>query len=99
MRTIKCDKCGYCYSVDDFEEHRADKVEINKVKVSFIICSGQNERVEKSVNMNLCKSCRSDLPSLYEDLSDTVIHKILSWLNEGGSRLICCHYLKITKAQ
>lgn len=83
MKTIKCDRCGYCYSVDDFEEHRADKIEINKVKVSFIICSGKNEREEKSLNMDLCKSCRSDLPFLYEDVSGMVTLKILSWLNEG----------------
>ena len=81
MRTIKCDKCGYSYTEDDLENRRLDIIEIDKVNIDFIVASGQFEREENQIQIDLCKACRSNLPYLYKEITDIVTNKITEWLN------------------
>jgi hypothetical protein len=81
MRIIKCDRCGYNYTDDDLENRRSEIIEVDKVGICFIIASGQHEREENQIQIDLCKACRSNLPYLYKEITDIVTNKITEWLN------------------
>ena len=81
MRIIKCDRCGYNYTEDDLENRRSEIMEVDKVGICFIIASGQYEREENQIQIDLCKACRSNLPYLYTEITDIVTNKITEWLN------------------
>lgn len=81
MRIIKCDRCGYSYTEDDLKNHKSDIIEIDNVGIYFVIGSGTHEREENQLRVDLCKVCRSNLPSLYEEITDIVTSKITEWIN------------------
>lgn len=81
MRTVKCDKCGYSYTEDDLKNRKSEITEIDNVSVYFVIGSGQYEREENQIHVDLCKTCRSNLPSLYKEIKDIVTNKMTEWIN------------------
>lgn len=83
MRTVTCDKCGYSYTVDELGNNMSpDVIKIDAVDIYSVIASGQHERAERHVRADLCKACRANLDTLYEDILDSVVFKILGWLNK-----------------
>ena len=81
MRIVKCDKCGYSYTEDDLKNGKSNIIEIDNVGIYFVIGSGKHEREENQIQVDLCKACRSNLPSLYEEIADIVTNKMTEWIN------------------
>ena len=66
MRTVKCDRCGVTYDLSD--EDNAD--EIRQKLIYFIVGSDRNadepeQRVEQSVDTDLCLKCQEELQAVY----------------------------------
>ena len=79
MRQVICDRCGYTLT----NGRSADEMPIESVKIYFAVTTdGQPVHEENTMKVDLCKACRNDLPFLFEDITEAVTLKVLSWLNK-----------------